>query len=158
MADSSRLHNIVIEWSYPTKLVDIDTHWDCNENGLYYISRKFGGVESPIYIGETKRDFITRINEHYKKISDFFDKRGEKYIRLGKIVKPQSLTNYNEVEFKHLLQTIESILVEDLYLNGLGNHLCNIRQTNSYTEWFKLNIENTRYRGGLSRYIPYNEE
>ena len=66
MAAPNRIHHIIIEWSYPTRLENVDTHWKCNYNGLYYISRKFGGKESPIYIGETKRDFITRINEHDK--------------------------------------------------------------------------------------------
>lgn len=155
MADANRLHHIVIEWSYPTKLESIDTHWNCNANGLYYISRKFGGKESPIYIGETKRDFTTRINEHYKSVSEFFEKRGEKYIRLGTIVKPQSLKSYDDIEIKHLLQTIESELVEDLYQRGLANSLCNKRQVSSYTEWFKLYIENVGFIGDLSRELPY---
>ena len=121
MADPNRIHHIIVEWSYPTKLDNIDTHWKCNDNGLYYISRKFGEKESPIYIGETKRDFITRINEHYKSVSEFFDKRGEKYIRLA-------------------------------------NALCNKRQVLSYTEWFKLYIENIGFRGSLSRELPYIDE
>lgn len=158
MADPNIIHHIVVEWSYPTKLDNIDTHWKCNDNGLYYISRKFGEKESPIYIGETKRDFITRINEHYKSVSKFFDKRGEKYIRLGTIVKPQSLKSYDEIEIKHLLQTIESVLVEDLYQRDLANALCNKRQVLSYTEWFKLYIENIGFRGSLSRELPYIDE
>lgn len=155
MADPNRIHHIIIEWSYPTRLVDIDTHWKCNENGLYYISRKFGGAESPIYIGETKRDFITRINEHYKNVSNFFEKRGEKYIRLGTIVKPQSLKSYNEIEIKHLLQTIESELVDNLYIQDKARALCNKRQVCNYTEWFKLYIENIGFRGDLPRELPY---
>ncbi len=158
MADSNRIHHVIIEWSYPTKLDYIDTHWKCNENGLYYISRKFGGVESPIYIGETKRDFITRINEHYKSVSTFFEKRGEKYIRLGIIIKPQSLKAYDEIEKKHLLQTIESELVDDLYHRDMANALCNKRQVLSYTEWFKLSIENIGFRGALSAELPCIDE
>ena len=155
MADSNRLQKITIHWSYPRKLEDIDTHWECNKNGLYYISRKFAGKESPIYIGETKRDFITRINEHYRDVSEFFNKRGMKYIRLGTIVKPQSLSSYNEDnEIKHLLQTIESRLVENLNQRNLGRYLCNKRQVSSFTEWYKLDIENIGYRG----YFPKNLE
>lgn len=157
MADETRVHNVIIEWSYPTILDSIDTHWKKNENGLYYISRVFNKKESPIYIGETKRDFIIRINEHYRKVSEFFNKRGIKKIRLGTIVKPQSLSSYNDLERKHLFLIIESRLVEYLFNNGLGNSLCNKRQTNSYTEWFKLNIENIGLRGSLPRYLPYEE-
>lgn len=158
MADPNRVHHIIIDWSYPTKLESIDTHWRCNENGLYYISRKFGDKESPIYIGETKREFITRINEHYKGVSDFFSKRGEKYVRLGAIVKPKTLSNYDDIEYKHLRQTIESMIVEDLYVRGLASALCNIRQVASYTPWFKLHIENIGNRGNLPRELPYIDE
>lgn len=158
MADSNRVQHITIDWSYPIKLESIDTNWKCNENGIYYISRKFGDKESPVYIGETKREFITRVNEHYRSVSDFFSKRGDKYIRLGTIVKPKSLLNYDEIEYKHLLQTIESILVEDLYLKGKAGALCNIRQVASYTQWFKLYIENFGYHGELPRVLPYIEE
>ncbi|MDE6418022.1 MAG: hypothetical protein K2K49_02300 [Duncaniella sp.] len=158
MADPNRIHHIIIEWSRPSRLDNIDANWKCVKNGLYYISRKFGNVESPIYIGETKRDFITRINEHYRDVSEFLNKRGEKYIRLGTIIKPKSLSSYNDLEFKHLLQTIESELVKDLYLRGKANALCNIRQVLSYTQWFQLYIENEGCRGELSPELPYIEE
>ena len=158
MADLYRLHHITLHWSYPKRLDDIDTSWKSHENGIYYISRKFGGVESPIYIGETKRDFITRINEHYKCVSDFFNKRGEKYIRLGTIVKPQSLKSYESTEIKHLLLTIESELVDELYRLNNANALCNKRQVSSYTPWFKLHIENIGFHGDLPREIPYRDE
>lgn len=157
MADSTRIHNIEINWTYPCKLENIETKWECNTNGLYYISRKFNKKESPIYIGETKRDFITRINEHYHDVSEFFNKRGIKYIRLGRIVKPQSLKSYNDVEVKHLLQVIESRLIEDLYENGVADALCNTRQVNSYSNWYKLNITNSGKRGALSKELPYKE-
>ena len=91
-------------------------------------------------------------------MSEFFDKRGEKYIRLGTIVKPQSLKSYDEIEIKHLLQTIESELVDDLYRRDLANALCNKRQVLSYTEWFKLYIENIGFRGPLSTELPYIDE
>ena len=155
MANENRLHNISIHWSYPRVIENIESDWKCNENGLYYISRIYNNVESPVYIGETKRDFITRIDEHYQKVSDFFNRRGIKKIRLGTIVKPQNLSSYDEKETKHLLQTIESRLVEYLRKNGYGKYLCNIRQVNSYTEWFKLNIENIGYRGSLPKFLQF---
>ena len=157
MADSNRLQNVTIHWSYPIILENIDTLWKNKQFGIYYISRVFNGTESPIYIGETKRDFITRINEHYKTVSDFFNKRGLKKIRLGTIVKPQTLSSYKEddKEIKHLLQVIESRLVEYLFNNNYGKTLCNKRQVGSYSEWYKVNIENIGFRGSLPKYIPY---
>ena len=157
MADENRLHSITIKWSYPRVIENIETCWEKDKNGLYYISRVFNKKESPIYVGETKRDFITRINEHYRDVSEFFSKRGVKKIRLGTIVKPISLSSYDETEIKHLLQTIESKLVEHLFKNGYGNSLCNKRQVNAYTEWFKLNINNIGFRGSLPKFIPYEE-
>ena len=153
MADSNRLQKITIHWSYPRKLENIETDWKYKTNVLYYISRIFAGKESPIYLGETTRDCITRIDEHYKKKSKFFKKRGEKYLRVGTIVKPQSLSSYNgDNEIEHLLQIIESRLVENLNQRNLGRYLCNKRQASSFTEWYKLDIENTGYRG----YFPKN--
>lgn len=160
MADQNRIHRVVLHWSSPQILEDIDTNWKCNEYGLYFITRKIGEKESPIYVGETKRCFVTRINEHYRSVSEFFNKRGKKYIRLGTIVKPKSLSTYNEEEKKHLLQLIESRLVENLFDRQLGSALCNKRQVGSYTEWFKLHIENRgwgRY-GLLPSVLPYSDD
>ena len=157
MADENRIHNITIKWTYPRVIENIDTCWESNQNGLYYVSRIFGRRETPIYIGETKRDFITRINEHYKAISNLFNKRGIKKIRLGIIVRPKSLSNYDDSEFKNLLRTIESRLIKYLNQKGHGGSLCNKRQVSSYTESFKLNIENIGYRGSLPGYLPYEE-
>ena len=67
MADENRLHNITIKWTYPRVIENIDTCRESTQNGLYYVSRIFGNRETTIYIGETKRDFMTRIDEHDKK-------------------------------------------------------------------------------------------
>ena len=157
MAHENRIHNITIKWTYPRVIENIDTCWESNQNGLYYVSRIFGRRETPIYIGETKRDFITRINEHYKTLSNFFNKRGIKKIRLGIIVRPKSLSTYDDSEFKNLLRTIESRLIEYLYLKGHGDSLCNKRQVSSYTESYKLNIKNIGYRGTLPKYLQFEE-
>ena len=100
---------------------------------------------------------MTRIAEHDKKVSNFFKKRGIKKIRFGIIVRPKSLSNYDDLEFKNLLRTIESRLIEYLHREGYGDSLCNKRQVSSYTESFKLNIENIGYRGLLPKYLPFDE-
>ena len=157
MADSNRLQKVTFHCSYPTILENIDTLWKSKQFGIYYISRVFNGIESPIYIGETKRDFITKINEHYETVSDFFNKRGLKKIRLGTLVKPQTLSFYKEddKEIKHLLQVIESRLVEYPFNNNYGKTLYNKRQVVTYSEWYKVNIENIGFRGFLPKYFPY---
>ena len=43
---------------------------------VYYISRIFNGVETPIYIVINEQDFKDRLKQHFKDEKDFFKKRG----------------------------------------------------------------------------------
>lgn len=119
-----------------------------------YLERK----NLPFISGRQKEISLRESMSTIKVFLNFSINEAKKYIRLGTIVKPQSLKSYDEIEIKHLLQTIESVLVEDLYQRDLANALCNKRQVLSYTEWFKLYIENIGFRGSLSRELPYIDE
>lgn len=81
----------------------------------------------------------------------FLHKNGELYVRLGRIVEPQSLATYEKEErgFDRLLLTIESGLITELQNLGFKvlRNLTNEQQTNTYTLWYELIIQNCGYRG-----------
>jgi len=145
-----RLHTIEINWGFPVSLETFDNNWKSVEIGIYYISRVFGGKETPIYIGETTQSFRKRIDQHYRHESIFLDKRGEKFIRMGTIVKPQDLSGYDNLP--RLLKTIESAIIFEIspvIIDGLSN----ISQTVNYTIWYDLHIINSGKRGLIPRDI-----
>ena len=80
-------------------------------------------------------------------------KKGELYVRLGKSVEPQSLATYEKEErgYDRLLLTIESGLITELRNLGykVMRNLTNVQQTNTYTLWYNLIIQNSGYRGLL---------
>ena len=146
-----RLHTIEIHWGFPIPIESMYQNWKSQEQGLYYISRQFGNIETPIYIGKTEQGFNKRLNQHFNNNAPFFDKRGQKYIRMGTIVKPLDISQY---DFSRLLLTIESAIITEV--NPLINFsLCNVSQTGSYTSWYDLHIINTGKRGLIPRDI-YN--
>jgi hypothetical protein len=75
------VETITINWHGPFNLEYLDRHEKCCNKGLYAISRVWGSNETLMYIGKTKRDFITRMNEHSK--TWLGDVRGKIKIRVG---------------------------------------------------------------------------
>ena len=75
---------------------------------VYYISRIFNGVETPIYIGITEQDFKDRLKQHFKDEKDFFKKRGVKTYRIGRIKKSRWIGQLNKTQWRNLLETIGS--------------------------------------------------
>lgn len=150
--DSNRLHTVEINWGFPIPLSFINSNWKSTEKGIYYISRIFGSKETPIYIGQTVQSFSKRIGQHLYDKSDFLDKRGDKFIRMGTIVKPKDLSGYDNEQ--RLLKTIESAIITEV--NGITNYsLTNKSQAQSHTIWYDLRIINTGKRGVIPREI-YN--
>lgn len=89
----SRTYNITIHWSYPVRLTGDDfSHYLEDHQGVYYISRKFGGNETLVYIGKAAKQALgTRVRQHFNALypSDFTELRGDLYIRLGVVTQPQ---------------------------------------------------------------------
>ena len=138
-----RLHTIEINWGFPIPIENIQTNWKSSEIGIYYISRVFGGKETPIYIGKTEQSFEIRMNQHFRDNSSFLNKRGAKYIRLGHIVRPKNLSGY---DLTRLLLTIESVIINEIN-PLLRDNLTNVSQSSSYTAWYDLHIINSGKRG-----------
>lgn len=147
----ARYRRITIEWSYPVEISSI-LQKDCmNDIGIYYISRKFGNNESMLYIGKTTDKFFNRLESHsIYKIDKY---RGEKYVRLGRIVSPK---NISEEDLKDLINDAEKTII--FYVSNLcdfeliDNVDCRYRI--SFNN--KLKITNTGYRGKLPKelFIP----
>lgn len=151
--NSERLHTVEIHWGFPIPIESTYQNWKSQEQGLYYISRQFGDIETPIYIGKTEQGFNKRLEQHIKKKANFLDKRGQKYIRMGTIVKPLDISRY---ELSRLLLTIESAIITEV--NQIINYsLCNRSQIGVYTRWYDLHIINSGKRVLIPRHI-FNRE
>jgi len=72
--------------------------------GIYAIYRVYGGKETLIYIGKTKRNFIQRLNEHNKEW--LWNVRGQIKMRLGILEFPNG-GKYSEKK----LADVESLLI-----------------------------------------------
>lgn len=71
---------VTLNWYGPYRLDRLSQYDIANEKGIYSIYRTFGGNETLMYIGKTKRNFIQRLYEHDYWVSAL---RGEVRIRLG---------------------------------------------------------------------------
>lgn len=135
-----RKKSVTIEWSYPivcSRAYEKDKY---TENGIYYISRVFGGHETLIYIGKTVDCFMNRIKSHEEVWLNTV--RGKKYIRFGCILAPKTYDN-------DLIEDIESAIIYEMKPQN------NYMKTCSYTyrSGYFVNINNTGYRGVLPQLI-----
>ena len=80
---------IRIEWSKPLLLEEVITGEASNTQGLYYITRVFGGKETSLYLGiATKGNTIrNRLRAHSSNWANLY--RGVKYVRIGRITYPR---------------------------------------------------------------------
>lgn len=135
---------ITIEWSYPVEINHILKKECMDDIGIYYISRKFGKKQSILYIGKTIHNFKSRLKSHKKYWLDTY--RGEKFVRLGTIVRPK---NISKEELKALINDAERTII--FYLSNLDEHdlIANIASTKSATFDYTLKITNIGYKGQL---------
>ena len=143
--------SITIEWSYPIEIDKILQKESMNDIGIYYISRKFGGRQSILYIGKTTYNFRSRLEAHKEYWLDTY--RGKKCVRLGKIVSPK---NSSEEELKLLINDAEKTII--FYLSNVDEHelVVNVASTKSTEFDTILKIKNIGYRGQLPKmlFIP----
>ncbi len=144
---------ITIEWSYPIEFSRILEKEAMNDIGIYYISRKFGGKESILYIGKATYNFSTRLESHnVHKVNKY---KGKKFVRLGRIVNPKNLS---QKELKELISDAEKTII--FYLSNYDEHglVDNIdcRKTACFTNLLK--IKNIGYRGQLPEELFIPEE
>ena len=157
-----RKHNIEINWTYPRQFNDVNkVNWEEKyENDfydhyyVYYISRIFNGVETPIYIGITEQDFKDRLKQHFKDKKDFFKKRGVKTYRIGRIKKTLWISQLNDKEKRDLLETLEAHVINELFEDY---NLTNDKKIKSATFYFKLSVTHKGKFGKLNK-SPYPVE
>ncbi|HDX9577692.1 TPA: GIY-YIG nuclease family protein [Bacillus pseudomycoides] len=93
-----------IRWFGAYDLDSLDGKQIIMNKGIYAIYRVYGGKETLIYIGKTKRNFLKRLKEHNK---DWLWKvRGEIRIRFGVLEFPNG-GKYSEQK----LADVESLLI-----------------------------------------------
>ncbi len=149
----SHYKSVTIKWSYPIRLDKIMQKECMNDIGLYYISRVFGNRESILYIGKTTYSFGSRLESHCKDWIDSY--RGEKYVRLGRIVEP---SNLSPDRLKQLINDSEKTII--FYMNNEDKHdlVANIVSTQSTYPIENLIIKNIGYRGQLPKELLIPEE
>lgn len=163
--NSKRCHTIRIYWTYPRNLnTCIYSPYYENEFGLYYITRQYKLKNSPIfiernlYVGETKRSFKIRLNEHKKDGSNWIYSYGYKYVRFGII---ENLPHFEEErELKRFLRTIETSIIFKLNenpCNPVTGDLINISQTRSGNIFYNLKIVNRGFHGEIPTVIYTSE-
>ena len=153
----ANLRHVTLDWTYPRRWDEYEDNPAIDECGVYYISRCIFYSdhidETPVYIGKTRQSFRKRFKQHMDDDKPFLHKKGELYVRLGRIVEPQRLASYENEErgYDRLLLTIESGLITELRNLGykVMRNLTNVQQTNTYTLWYNLIIQNSGYRGLL---------
>ena len=136
----TRVRKMELEWSYPLKVDSALTKERCIKSwGIYYISRKFGGNETLLYIGLTfHQNFLSRIVQHNKNWMNEY--RGEKYIRFGEFPVGKSIT-------KDMIEDIESCIIYEL------QPIQNVHKKTSYTFTNKYKIISRGYRGLIPKEI-----
>ena len=143
------MRKITIDWSYP---IEIDTllYDERMQNiGIYYITRDFGGNKSDLYIGKTTYSFGSRLDSHWWNWLD--DYRGKKYVRLGTIVKPVSIS---EEDLKQIINDAEATLIFCMREQLLHNTMCKVSCNPSQ----RLKIMNTGRRGNLPAEVYISDD
>ena len=144
------MRKITIDWSYPMDIDNILNDSRMSDIGIYYITRNFGGKISDLYIGKTIYSYKSRLESHWWYWLDNY--RGKKYVRLGKIVKPKSLSAEN---LKQLINDAEATLIFCCRNQLIHNTMCMSSRSPSQ----RLHITNTGRRGNIPAevYIPDEE-
>lgn len=143
------MRKITIDWSYPMDIAHILSDNRMNDIGIYYITRNFGGKISDLYIGKTIYSYKSRLESHQWSWLD--DYRGKKYVRLGTIVKPKSISDEN---LKQLIYDAERTLIfccgDQLIHNTMGKKSCNPSQ--------RLYLFNIGKRGNLPAEVYISDD
>ncbi|MBQ9956568.1 MAG: hypothetical protein IJO99_03275 [Ruminococcus sp.] len=102
------MKTIKLYWSMP---IEIDDFFDSEERkdvGIYYITRKHGNKETPLYIGMTSDSFNNRMKSHKYWLKEY---RGKIFIRLGRIISPNW---YEWDKYQQLIHETESLLIYNM--------------------------------------------
>lgn len=151
----ARPKSINICWQKP---ILWDDHWRESPYvqygpGVYAFTRVFGEKETLLYIGETKRSFRERMEEHIedhkKGKEEFLFCRGRIYLRCGII---ENLNGYTDLELKRILRNVETHLIWEY------NPKYNRKQLQTSQIWKRLRIWSTGSSWKFKRYPILNTD
>lgn len=147
----AKYRKITIEWSYPIEVNKIIEKDSVNDIGLYFITIKEQGRQTPLYIGKTIDSFKRRLKSHMEDWLDTYP--GEKYVRLGRIVRPLRLS---DEELVTIIEDAEKTNI--LFMSLTEGYSLPANYINTKTAYFEqpLKIINTGFRGELPNllFIP----
>lgn len=143
------MRGITIDWSYPMEIDKILADERMSDIGIYYITRNFGGHTSDLYIGKTIYSYKSRLESHWWYWLDNY--RGKKYVRLGTIVKPKSISSE---DIKQLINDAEATLIYSLSNQLIHNTMC----TSSCNPSQRLKITNSGFRGNIPAEVYISDE
>ena len=78
---------IRILWTGPVQIDEAISTLSDDAIGLYYITRRFNGKESSLYIGESISSIKNRLLSHKSWVHDY--SHSQIYVRIGRIVYPR---------------------------------------------------------------------
>lgn len=135
---------VTIRWEGPFALETIHNHEVREKKGLYTISRVWADRETILYIGQTKRTFEQRMQEHNK--AWLVDLRGQIKLRFGLI----ELDQFQKWSDKRL-DAVEALLIT--------THLpqYNAQYTRYYTKRDRLDVRNIGRKGKLKPFISTDD-
>lgn len=137
---------IDIKWTYPKEMHSAYNSDDAYGQGIYQISRIWGGIEKLLYIGLVKsayRDFYIRLDEHWPWLKS---EKGKILLRFGHILGKQGQSIDEGV-----YETIEGALIFQL------QPLRNTMKLNSYTVHYDMFICSSGYRGFVPKTLNTND-
>lgn len=139
---------VEVHWSYPLDWQKALKRESCKGNGIYQISRVFGGYERLLYVGivwSEMRSFYVRMNEHRR---DWIDKKnGAIYLRFGTIARSEGVEKDRD-----LVEEAEGAII--LHCQPVQNRM----KKRSFSMRDDLVVHNTGNRGFIAAIIDSTKE
>ena len=133
---------IRVHWTDPRPIDDVISSLSDDEIGLYYITRRFNGKESSLYIGESISSIKNRLMSHKNWVHGY--SHSQIYVRIGYIVYPKN-------NIVNAIQHAEKALIYEHGQYGTGILIENTVSTSSYTYTDVFKIIN---EGNLFELLP----
>lgn len=135
-------------WDNPQPIDDVIDRLPDNKIGLYYITRRFNGKESSLYIGESVSSIKNRLRSHKKWVHEY--SHSQIFVRIGSIVYPKQ-------NVESAIQHAEKALIFEHGQYGTKILVENTVSTSgyTYTDVFKIINEGNRFE--LSAEVDMND-
>lgn len=133
-----RCKTIRINWDPPRPIDEVISNIPDDQIGLYYITRRFNGKESSLYIGESISSIKSRLLSHKSWVHGY--SHSQIYVRIGSIVYPKQ-------DVENAILHAEKALIFEHGQYGTKILVENTVSTSSYsyTDIFKIINEGDRF-------------